>query len=375
MASEMNIKDKLLFKDVVERIKETEWDGSSNTGPYVVELDPTAACDLACPGCISEDIINAGGKINNQRLIELGQEFIDIGVKAVILIGGGEPLVHPKVGDLIKLFGENNIQVGITSNGTMIHKHIDVIAEYADWTRISMDAGSKKLFMTLRPSKSGRNMFDIIVNNMTELAKIKKGLLGYSYLLQSPRDGEGVKENLDDLYNAALLAKDIGCDYFEIKPSYAFRGNIPHALMIHEEKFLAKAKEKIELVSELETQDFEIILAINLKYSLDGVQNEQKKLYKGCPSANLRTLVTSKGVYVCPYWRGKKDFKLGDITNQSFITLWNSENKKDVLGNLDVSKSCNFHCLRHETNLKCIDIKEGKDNSSISNLNAPNRFI
>ena len=32
----------------------------------------------------------------------------------------------------------------------------------------------------------------------------------------------------------------------------------------------------------------------------------------------MRTTVTPSGVYVCPYWRGKRDFKIGDVNLDSF---------------------------------------------------------
>ena len=127
---------------------------------------------------------------------------------------------------------------------------------------------------------------------MTSLGKVKKGLMGYSYLLQSPADGENVIPNLDDMYKACKLAKDVGCDYFEVKPSYAWRGDIPHALMVHDLSFLVKAKEKVSALEELESKDFKVLHAINLKYSLNGVQSSQVKDYKTCPSAQLRTLIT-----------------------------------------------------------------------------------
>ena len=75
----------------------------------MVELDPTAACDLAC-GCISEDIIARGGRFSDERLLELGSELIEADVQAVILIGGGEPLAHPKISQLIHLL-EKGIEI------------------------------------------------------------------------------------------------------------------------------------------------------------------------------------------------------------------------------------------------------------------------
>jgi len=107
MSKEMNLVKKLSNPEVISRISRLDWSGETDIGPYVVELDPTAACDMACPGCISEDIIAEGGRIGNEKLLGLPDEFVESGVRAVILIGGGEPLTHPKVGDFMWLRPES----------------------------------------------------------------------------------------------------------------------------------------------------------------------------------------------------------------------------------------------------------------------------
>nr|VFK67959.1 MAG: hypothetical protein BECKUNK1418G_GA0071005_11813 [Candidatus Kentron sp. UNK]VFK70956.1 MAG: hypothetical protein BECKUNK1418H_GA0071006_10455 [Candidatus Kentron sp. UNK] len=56
MAQRMDLIRKLQQRSVLDRIDKTDWN-SGNSAPYVVELDPTSVCDLACPGCISQDLI------------------------------------------------------------------------------------------------------------------------------------------------------------------------------------------------------------------------------------------------------------------------------------------------------------------------------
>ena len=73
----------------------------------------------------------------------------------MILIGGGEPLAHPRIADLIQLLGENEIAIGLTTNGTFIDRHVEQISRYCSWTRVSIDAATKETFDTLRPSKRG----------------------------------------------------------------------------------------------------------------------------------------------------------------------------------------------------------------------------
>lgn len=360
MSKVMNLKNKLYQERVVARIGDTDW-ANGNGSPLVVELDPTAACDLACPGCISEDLVALGNRFSDERLMELGREFIECGVKAVILIGGGEPLAHRKVGEFIELMGTNDIHVGITTNGSFIDRHLEVISKYSKWTRVSMDAATDKVFKVLRPTKAGKSKFDKIVANMRMLAKTKTGKLGYSFLIQTPADGFGIVSNIHEIYDAALLARDIGCDYFEVKPTYQFREGIDHALMRHPKQYMQEAAREIERLDELETESFKVMYAINLKYSLEGVQASQSKNYKVCPSTHLRTTVTPTGVFVCPYWRGKEHMQVGDVNRQSFREVWEGQRRRDVMERLDASKDCNFHCLRHETNLTATTIKTRLD--------------
>ena len=82
-------------------------------------MDPTTACNLACHGCISASLLNQGG-FKRDRIKNLAKEFVEIGVKAVVLIGGGEPMAHPEFGTLVDYFHKNDIHVGVTSNGTLI---------------------------------------------------------------------------------------------------------------------------------------------------------------------------------------------------------------------------------------------------------------
>jgi len=375
MSKKMDLSTKLRQEFVYEKILNTDW-SEGTSSPLVVELDTTEACNLACPGCISADIMETQNKFTNERLLQLGKEFYQAGVKAVVLIGGGEPLAHPAVGAFMDYLGTHDIHIGITTNGTFIRKHLDIISEYSSWTRVSMDAASDEMFNKLRPSKNGKSKFDFIVENMRMLTKTKKGKLGYSYLIQTEADGFGVIPNVHEIYQAAELARDIGCDYFEIKPSYQFRDGIDHALMRHDNSLMEEAKRQVEGLEELETEDFVILKAINLEYSLDGVQALQPKDYIKCPATELRTLVCPSGAFVCPYWRGKERMRIGDLNHTSFSAVWDGERRREVMEYLNPSKHCSFHCLRHNSNMEVFELIQSAENGSdIQVIDEFDRFI
>lgn len=376
MSQKMNLYGKLYQEFVLDRLKNTDWK-KGNSAPLVVELDTTSVCNLACPGCISEDLVTTGKRFSNDRLLQLGQEFIDAGVKAVILIGGGEPLAHRRAGDLIELLGSNDVHLGITTNGYYIDIYEEQIAEYSSWTRISVDAATAAVFDKLRPAKNRKSTFDKIIKNIESLSRSqsKRGKIGFSFLIRTKADGPDVVDNIHEIYDAAILAKQIGCDYFEIKPTYQFQNNVPHALMKHDAERMRVAKEEIAKLDELETEKFHIIHAINLEFSLHGVEEEQVKKYSVCPSAHLRTTVTPSGVYICPYWRGKERMCIGDVQNDSFRDVWRGKRRFHVMNELNASKDCYFHCLRHETNLACFKIKQEIDQKMNSPVADFDRFI
>lgn len=227
VGSSLDLKLKLRQVSVLERISQIDW-AKGSRAPLVVELDPTTACNLACPDCISRDLLNKD-RFSNERLRELGRELVTAGVKAVILIGGGEPLAHPDIGWLIEHLGSHGVQLGLTTNGLLIDRHLDAIAKYFRWTRISMDAGTPETFQRIRPDRSGKSQFAKALANCEALARVKKGTLGYSFMLYTegkfdPSRAKDAPEigftNVREIFTAAKLAKSFGCDYFEVKPMY-----------------------------------------------------------------------------------------------------------------------------------------------------------
>ena len=159
-----------------------------------------------------------------------------------------------------------------------------------------------------------------------------------------------------------------------MKPSYSYFGGQPHALVRHSIERMEEAKKEIDRLHELETANFRIVTAINLNDSLNCVQSTQEKDYHFCPSAYLRTLICPSGVYVCPYWRGKEAFKIGDSTKDSIQNIWKSDRREKIMKSLDPCQKCQFHCLRNETNKESIKIMN-MENKDIKIIPEYDRFI
>ena len=350
------LSEKLYQKTIWEKVNQVA-QGGELQAPFVVELDPTTYCDLTCPECISGHLLNKS-RFTTERLVNLVQEFIDIGVKAVILIGGGEPLTHPANSRMLQILGENKIAIGVTTNGTLIDRYLNLLSEYANWTRVSVDAGTYETYGVFRPHKSRRNVFNKVIDNMKLFAKHKKHCLGYSYLLMSRFDSNDnvIATNYHEIFRAGLLARDIGCDYFEIKPMYDMR----HFLIPQPKEILETLRIQIEKLQEIESEDFQIIYPSTLLSVQYQENNIEKKEYERCLISELRTLITPEGVYICPYYRGASKKNFGDPVTNSLRELWMGEKRKVVMNTTRPSDECRFHCVRHKSNLELISIGNGK---------------
>ncbi|MER8041663.1 radical SAM protein [Streptomyces sp. NPDC094032] len=325
--------------------------GSPTGAPLVVDLDPTTFCDLACPECISGKLLNQG-RFTPERLAALAEEIVAMGVRAVVLIGGGEPLAHRGTRRVLRILGEAGLAVGVVTNGTMIRQNLSELAQYASWVRVSVDAGTADTYGRFRPDRKGRSVFDKVIENMRLLAAEKSGALGYSFLVMSRRESDGTTvTNHHEVLTAAELAHDIGCDYFETKAMF----DDDHHIVQVPGELLASVDRQLAEASRLESDRFQLVNSSTLT-SLRGQSGAvQPKAYDRCRVAELRTLITPSGVYVCSYHRGNPLARIGDAVTDDLATLW----EKSDRGIVDPSRDCRFHCARHSSNLELERIARG----------------
>ncbi|GAG80655.1 unnamed protein product, partial [marine sediment metagenome] len=93
------------------------------------------------------------GLVYNPEFIALGsviKDFLNpdmvlIGVEAVCIAGGGEPLCNSAIGRFIQELSRNGLKAGVVTNGYFIDRVVDSLLDLV-WVGVSIDAGSKKVF-------------------------------------------------------------------------------------------------------------------------------------------------------------------------------------------------------------------------------------
>jgi MoaA/NifB/PqqE/SkfB family radical SAM enzyme len=338
--------------DAVERLKVEH-----RPPPLVVDLDPTSACDLACPECISADVLGAG-TFSSPRLDQLAEELIEAGVAAVVLIGGGEPLLHRRTPDIIRRLAGAGVAVGVVTNGTRLDQCAEDVIRALNWIRVSVDAATSASYGRVRPARRG-NQFDKVIDNLRYAKRAGARRLGYSFVAMLRQEPDGTTFcNFGEIPQAAALAKDIGCHYLEVKVLMESDHTVQSVLDARLEEFRAA----VALAGELADSAFAVAVSDSAKALLKaGRADRQPKDYHSCQISRLRTLVTPQGVYVCSYHRGRSAFRIGDVRERSFAEMWHAADTSVV----DPAADCRFHCARHDSNLRMIDRMSGEHGGEV----------
>lgn len=317
------------------------------SAPVSVDLDPTSFCDLACPGCISEPLLNRN-YFGSGRLIRLADELAEAGVLTVTLIGGGEPLMHAATIPLIERLSSLGLGVGVVTNGTQLSRNATIFARCLDWVRVSLDAASEETFGAMRPAKSGRNLYHEVLAGVSAILAVpgRNADVGLSFMIRPP-DGSGSPSNTSDIINLGELGHRLGVDYLEFK----LEMTMDHFPSVPNPDELARVKERIE-TCQARYPGLPILMGASLADPLsDGPGSlVQSKSYSTCPSTELRTTITPAGVYPCAYHRGSERFSIGDVATTTFAEMWSSPNRRQI----DPSLSCDFYCARHESNMAAL---------------------
>ncbi len=200
--------------------------------PILITVDPTNRCNFDCEWCNAEFVRKKPrDSISKKTLLALadflpswGPNVPDVepGVKAVCVAGGGEPLLNPATSSFIDRLSRKDIEIGLVTNGSLIHKNVDALSQ-CTWVGVSVDAGTAKTFDAYKGTRPEQNIFDTVITNIELLADYARR---HNTRLGMPHPAYGVsfkyllyKDNIGEIVQATKLAKEIGCKNIHFRPA------------------------------------------------------------------------------------------------------------------------------------------------------------
>lgn len=104
--------------------------------PAHVQLFPTNRCNLGCSFCSCSNR-EKGMELSLPETIEIMEQFRRLGALAVTITGGGEPLVHERINEIILACRGLGLRVGLVSNALEARRLTDEALAALSWARFS----------------------------------------------------------------------------------------------------------------------------------------------------------------------------------------------------------------------------------------------
>jgi MoaA/NifB/PqqE/SkfB family radical SAM enzyme len=177
-------------------------------GPVHAELDLTDRCNVACYFCNQQDL-RTKEQIPIQKTTELIDEMAENGLRSVRLSGGGDPLFHREINDVLTHLASRGIVVdNVTTNGVALNREIAsfLVANKGREVIFSLnavDAADYARMMKVKPA-----LFDKVIENIKTLVEVRGDSIYPSIVTQFLIDRENVTRMVE-MYD---LARSLGVD-------------------------------------------------------------------------------------------------------------------------------------------------------------------
>ena len=189
---------------VRHRLKKTKY------YPFIVEIEPLFACNLACPGCGK---IQHPTEILRQRLsVEDVLEAVAESGTPMVSIAGGEPLLHPDIERMVRALISRKVYVYLCTNAVLLSRRLDRFSpsHYFSWV-VHLDGLRERHDAAV--DRAG--VFDTAVAAIRE-AKTRGFRVTTNSTFFNTDSPKTVRDVLD------FLNDDLGVDAMMISPAYAY---------------------------------------------------------------------------------------------------------------------------------------------------------
>jgi MoaA/NifB/PqqE/SkfB family radical SAM enzyme len=306
--------------------------------PIQVHFVPTNKCNQRCSFCAyrmrgysSAETFVDQDEIPIKKALELIDSMAKIGVKAIQFTGGGEPLAHRGITEMLTSCINNNLNIAMVTNGMNLYgEAAKLLALYGSWVRISVDAGCRETYSKTRGTLE--STYDKVISNIENFARMKSKncILGVGFVV--------TKDNYREVYDCARTMKEIGVDNFRISAAFTTEGSS------YFDDFRKDAHDRCQKVkSVLQDDKFTVF---NLFDDRDEDLSCGGQDYDFCPMKSLVPyLGADQNLYTCCVQAYNKNGFIGSLENQTFEDLWNSDHRKEFYKKHNPRHICKIPCM------------------------------
>jgi len=271
--------------------------------------------------------------LSYEKVVELLDDSVEMGVKAIQFTGGGEPLTHSRCYDMVKQTLDRKLDVAFVTNGMALDQKMCDLLGDACWVRVSVDAATHKTYSSIR-NIPFRTFYQVLRNIALLRRYRRKVIIGIGFVVN--------QENYREIYEAAKIFRDLGVDNLRISAAFTTQGYEYFESFEEEARGLAAEAEL------LKSEKFEVfnLFTDRVRDTFLAAQD-----YDYCPMKELNTFVGADyNVYTCCTLAYNRLGLIGSFRETSFRELWESETKKNFFMKHNPRRVCGVPCLYRNKN-------------------------
>lgn len=270
--------------------------------PIAISIEPTTSCNLRCPECPSglRSFTRPTGMLQENLFKQTIDELADT-LLYLIFYFQGEPYLHPKFLDLVKYASKKGIYTATSTNAHYLNSANakKTVESGLDRMIISIDGTTQETYEQYRVGGSLEKVIEGTKNilHWKKELKSKTPHVIFQFLV--------VKPNEHQLAEVKQLAKELGVDEVGFKTAQIY-----------------DYEEGSELIPTIDKYS-------RYKQNVDGSYQIKNKLLDHCWKMWHSCVITWDGLVVPCCFDKDAEYRLGDLKNQSFKGLWQSEPYKN----------------------------------------------
>lgn len=295
--------------------------------PKRLQVEVTSACNLRCAMCLVRyrpPVNKLAGAIDEtlfRRLVDDLPELDDL-----TLQGLGEPLLHPRLLELVRYTHERGIRVGFNSNATLLSRSMSekLVRAGLDWLHVSVDGATAQTYEGIRAGAK----LPAVLRNLAGLVAVRR-----EYGSQTPhlrvvfvamRRNIGELPALVDLLSRIgvtdLRVQNLSHDFADTDPAGSYRQIRQYA---HEQSLWGEDTRETFAAA----QDVAAARGVALRVPRTADRTpDGPPASPGCTWPWDAAYVTSAGVVQpCCMVMGDDRVALGRLTDRSFPEIWAGE--------------------------------------------------
>lgn len=302
-----------------------KWQRNELFPPLFIEFGPVSGCNHHCIHCYVKAYTQRVECIKEDLYLRFMKEIGEYGVKAIVLAGCGEPLLHKATPRAIQVAKTHGVDVGMFSNGILINDgNIPQLMSNLTYIRLTINGCSARSYSKVHQGPPGD--WQKINANLKKLVAYKKRFhsrctIGvYTILLN---------ENIGELEGWVRKLKRMGVDYIIIKPPEKGLDKVSFVDLVKVKKF----EPVLKRIARMGTPHF--LVQVRWDLFRHGCQKE----YARCLGLPFMCAVDADGsVYACNWFWKKNAFSYGNLTTHSFKEIWEGRRKAAIVRRVSSAK-------------------------------------